>query len=292
MAPPKRTRSYRDSGTVSAAAVLAMCLTSGVTPAFSATAIASAKAVSWAAIDGCPGMSAQAKCDHRPVTRTEPRAWAASAAASTPGQSAGVAPPRLSPVSALRCSRARARTPTRTAAASTFATEAAEPAARSMSWRIASAGSPNVIMHRTGAVMPARRSATASSRSATPSQAAPPASAARAAGTMPWPYPSALTAASTWLPRTSSHSAATLAVIAPRSTKASLSIAVLSIAVTGSGTRPGAPGPGRRRRSGPGPGRRRHREIRPRLACPPGRAGTRPPGRPGQARGPGRAARR
>ena len=57
-----------------------MCLTSGVTPAFSASATASAKTASWAAIDGCPGMSAQAKWDHRPVTWTEPRAWAASAA--------------------------------------------------------------------------------------------------------------------------------------------------------------------------------------------------------------------
>ena len=39
----------------------------------------------------------------------------------------------------------------------------------------------------TGAVMPARRSASASSRVATPSQVAPPASAARADGSMPWP---------------------------------------------------------------------------------------------------------
>ena len=39
MAPPSRTRSYRDSGRVSAAAVLAMCRTSGVTPAFSATEV-------------------------------------------------------------------------------------------------------------------------------------------------------------------------------------------------------------------------------------------------------------
>ena len=43
--------------------------------------------------------------------------------------------------------------------------------------------------------MPAARSASASSSIATPSQLAPPASAARAAGTMPWPYPSALTTA-------------------------------------------------------------------------------------------------
>ena len=168
-----------------AAAVLAMCLTSGVTPAFSASATASANAVSWAAIDGCPGISAQAKWDHRPTTRTAPPAWAASAASTTPGQSARVAPPRVSPVSAFRCSRAV--TPARSAAPATRATKAAEPAVTSMPAAIASAGSPTAIRHSTGAVSPARRSATASARSAVPSQLAPPASAARAAGTMPWP---------------------------------------------------------------------------------------------------------
>ena len=83
--PPNRTRSSREPGTVSAAAVLAMCLTSGVTPAFSACAAASANASSWAAIDGCPGRSAQAKCDHRPATRSAPAAWAARAASTSAG---------------------------------------------------------------------------------------------------------------------------------------------------------------------------------------------------------------
>ena len=81
--------------------------------------------------------------------------------------------------------------------AATFAANATEPAVRSTSYLIASAGSPKVIRQSTGAVIPACRSATASARSATPSQLAPPASAARAAGTMPWPYPSAFTTAIT-----------------------------------------------------------------------------------------------
>jgi hypothetical protein len=130
-------------------------------------------------------MSAQAKWDHSPVIVTAPRAWAASAASTTPGQSAGVAPPRLSPVSAFRCSRAV--TPVRSAALAMAATKAVEPAVTSMPRRTASAGSPNAIRHSTGAVMPASRRATASVRSATPSQPAPPASAARAAATMPCP---------------------------------------------------------------------------------------------------------
>src|SRR6266511_2395129 len=51
---------------------------------------------------------------------------------------------------------------------------------------------------RIGALMPAARSSSASSRVHTPSQRAPAASAARATGSMPWPYPSALTTAMTW----------------------------------------------------------------------------------------------
>src|ERR1700747_2301838 len=60
-----------------------MCLTSGVTPAFSATAIASAKLASWAVIDGCPGTSAQAKGEHRPGTPIDP--WARARRGDHPG---------------------------------------------------------------------------------------------------------------------------------------------------------------------------------------------------------------
>ena len=64
-------------------------------------------------------------------------------------------------------------------------------------------------------------------------------------------------------------------------------------AVTGSGTRPAAPGPGPRPRSGPGPARRVRRSPGPpRPAARPGRAGRPPPGPPGRAQGPARAARR
>ncbi len=160
-----------------------MCRTSGRTPAFSAWATASPNAASWAATEGWPGMSAQAKWDHRPTTRTRPRSSAASAASMSPGQSAGVAPPRFSPVSASRCSRAGR--PARSAAAAILAAKAAEPAVTSMPASMAAAGSPIAISASTGAVMPARRSSSPSAASTTPSQVAPPASAARAAGTIP-----------------------------------------------------------------------------------------------------------
>ncbi len=157
MAPPNRTRSNRDSGTVSAAAVFAMCLTSGVTPAFSAVMTASVNASSWAGTDGCPGRSAQAKCDHRPTTWSRPRAWPSRAASTSRGQSARVAPPRLRPVSAFRCSRAGL--PAWPAAAATWATNPAEPADRSMPWAIASAGAPqgHQAEHRGGDPGPPQR---------------------------------------------------------------------------------------------------------------------------------------
>src|SRR4051812_28465062 len=70
--------------------------------------------------------------------------------------------------------------------------------------------------------MPASRSSRASFAAATASHAAPPACAARAAGTAPCPYPSALTTAQTVVDGpTCRASRATLRSIAARSTRAS-----------------------------------------------------------------------
>src|SRR6266496_220510 len=73
----------------------------------------------------------------------------------------------------------------------------------------------------TGAVIPAARRARASSMTATPSQLAPPSRAARALGSRPCPYPSALTTAMTsaGVPE---RNVATLRRIAARSTTASV----------------------------------------------------------------------
>ena len=104
----------------------------------SATARASLNAASWASIEGLPGSSAEAKCDQRPTTM-RPAASASLAAASTDGQSAGVAPPRLSPVSAFRWTRAGR--PATAAAAASRRTMSADPADRSTSAAMAAAWS-------------------------------------------------------------------------------------------------------------------------------------------------------
>ena len=102
-----------------------MCRSWAVMPMLSATARASLNAASWASIEGLPGSSAEAKCDHRPTTVTRPASSASLAAASSPGQSAGAAPPRLSPVSAFRWTRAGR--PATVAAAASRRTRSADP---------------------------------------------------------------------------------------------------------------------------------------------------------------------
>jgi hypothetical protein len=110
------------------------------------------------------------------------------------------------------------------AAAAISSTTHASPAETSTSAASASAqDSPGAAsQHRIRPVMPARRSSSASSSTAVPSQVAPPAWAARAAGTMPWPYPSAFTTVITAAGPAYSRRRATLARIASRSIRASL----------------------------------------------------------------------
>src|SRR3954468_45996 len=67
--------------------------------------------------------------------------------------------------------------------------------------------------------MPASRRVIASSSRATPSQEAPPSTAARPDGTIPWPYPSALTTAMSPAPVAWARRSPTLWRIAARSTR-------------------------------------------------------------------------
>ncbi len=171
----------QDSGSVSVAGVLARCRTSGRAPARSASATAARKAASWAGIEGWPGMSAQAKCDQMPGHRTSAarrlggqrggdqprpvgRAWrrSGSCRCRPPGAAARAArpggpPPRPAPTTA---GRARGQVDARR--------DGASCAGRS--------GPPS--RHSTGTVRPAARSASASAICTTPSQVAPPATAA------------------------------------------------------------------------------------------------------------------
>jgi len=71
-----------------------------------------------------------------------------------------------------------------------------------------------------GAVTPSRRIASASSRVATPSSAAPAASAALATWVAPWPYPSAFNTTITWAEPACSRRRRTLCAMASRSTTA------------------------------------------------------------------------
>lgn len=187
MAIPVRTRSKWDSGTVRVAGELAMCRTSGSTPAFSAYATMSRKVSSWAVIEGWPGSSAQAKWDHRPVTRTVPARSAARAAATSSGQSAGWQPARPSPVSALRWMRAVR--PAAVAASVTSRSAHIPLTDTSMSASIASRQGPPGVQsqHSIRPSSPAARRARASWGVAVPSQAAPASRAARAQGTAPCP---------------------------------------------------------------------------------------------------------
>lgn len=109
IAIPVRTRSKRASGRVRVAGELAMCRTSGSTPAFSACATMSRNTPSWAAIEGWPGSSAQAKWDQSPVMATRPAVSAVRASATSSGQSAGWHPLRPRPVSALSWIQAAGR---------------------------------------------------------------------------------------------------------------------------------------------------------------------------------------
>ncbi len=173
------------AGAVSVAAELARCRTSGDRPARSATCTASSKRPACAWLTGWSGPpSANAKWLQTPTTSTPS---VRAAAAHSAGQSAATAPPRDSPVSALRWTRATV--PVAAAAAAAAASSARSYTPRSTPAATAGArSSSGVNSHAsTGASMPAARRARASSRKATPSQAAPPASTAEALGTSPCP---------------------------------------------------------------------------------------------------------
>ncbi len=220
IAMPVRTRSKWDSGTVSVAGELAMCRTSGSTPSFSAYATIARYTSSWAAIEGWPGSSAQAKWDQSPVIRRCPARSAASASPTSSGQSAGWQPLRPSPVSAL--SWTRAGRPAAPAAATTSRSAHRPLTDTSMSASTASRQGPPGVhsQHMIRPPSPAARRANASCGVAVPSQAAPASRAASAQRTAPWPYPSDFTTAMSCAPAARSRRARTLARSAARSISA------------------------------------------------------------------------
>ena len=173
-------------GLVSVAAELARWRSGGRTPARSSSSHASTKRSCWARTVGCCGASAQARCDQTPVTSTAPSAHAAATRCTISDQSVRM-PPRPSPVSTFTWTRAGR--PRSCAAATTASSVQPLPTVTSMSASIAPATSaPGTKSQvRRGAVTPAARSSRASVSWATPSQVAPPSSAARAEGTRPWP---------------------------------------------------------------------------------------------------------
>ncbi len=139
-----------------------MCRTCGVMPCRSAAASASRNAASWVELAGCCGSSEQAKWLHRPTTSTVPSAAARAAAASSSDHDSAVAPPRDSPVSASRCTRAVR--PAVRAAATTSSSSHTAPTDRSIPWAIGAArSSPGATtIASTGASTPPARSASAS----------------------------------------------------------------------------------------------------------------------------------
>ncbi len=124
-------------------------------PACFARSEASSKALSWASMDGWPGMSAHAKWDQTPSTTISPSACALSAASISSGQAAADAPPREIPVSTLRWTFTVL--PVRLAAAAISSTSHGAPADRSTPLATASSsGSPGGISQAsTGAVIAA-----------------------------------------------------------------------------------------------------------------------------------------
>ena len=177
----------------------------------------------WAATDGCAGSSEQARWDQTPVTRPGRAAWARLAASTSAwpvvGMSATTAEARVElELDARRGSRRRRR--------------------RRRSRRAARRCTPrprHLPRPRRRTARPGRRASdrigprvAAGAQLRAPRRAGRPrasrrhhGAAARADSTMPWPYPSAFTTAIRSRPPTCSRRAATLALIASRSTIAS-----------------------------------------------------------------------
>ena len=196
-----------------------MCRTRGVSPAAATTSSAASKATSCSALVALLGASATAKCDQTPVTCIVPLPSSWAARSTSAGQSPAVAPLRPNPVSTF--SWTRARTPVAWDAAVRASSCHRELAVTSISSRTQATRSSSPGDHsqaRIGTVIPCWRSSAASDSRAVPSQSAPPAMAALAEGSSPWPYASALTTASSAAEGACERSTSTLAEIASRST--------------------------------------------------------------------------
>ena len=203
------------SGRVSVAAEFARCRTCGLSPGplGDAPAPSSERPRAGGRSVGWPGSSAYGEvATRRRPPRRRRRPAPSPRRRPAPASRRGWRAARPSPVSTLRCTRAvrpadaaRPRPPRRAARRRRRPTGRRRPRPP----RRAARPGPS-SQASTGTSMPAARSASASRAVQTPSQVAPPASAARADGTMPWPYPSALTTAITCAVRPRCGSAATL----------------------------------------------------------------------------------
>ncbi|CDC14641.1 unknown [Bifidobacterium pseudocatenulatum CAG:263] len=153
---------------------------------------------------GTSGASATAKWLHWPTICSTPSLASGTSLASAASNVAGVNPLRPKPESTFTCTRAVF--PRRRAAAATPSMPGNDPTEISISLSISSSKGTamplytHVRMWQRSGPMPALRSSSASCDCAVPSQVAPPASAASAAGIRPCPYASALTTPITAVP--------------------------------------------------------------------------------------------
>ena len=193
IAMPRRTQPSRASGSASAAWEAAMCVSAGVRPRRAASASASWKRARAARSSASLVLERWLKM---PTTRSLPMRSSRAASANAVGRSPGARPLRPRPVSTLSCTSAGRAADAAAAAAASWSRLEMPSSIPCATASVKDA--PGACSHaRIGASMPARRSASASPMSATPRRFAPPASAATAERTAPWPYPSALTTAIT-----------------------------------------------------------------------------------------------
>src|SRR5581483_4090687 len=216
MAMPQRTMSWCANGKRSVAALLAACEIAAGERRRTASANGM-KRSSWEAVNSSSS-SALEKWVIAPANSSRGAAAATRSATASARRSSRV-PSRPMPVSSLTCTRSGGPALASSASMNSWLQATSSALAASAT------GSSSALMApitRTVASIPSARSAIASSTVATASIAAPPASAARAAGTAPWPYPSPFTTAHRRAPGgRSRRSRVTLRWIAATLTRAS-----------------------------------------------------------------------
>ena len=229
---PGRTIVKCAAGAERTAALFARCTSAGRTPAAASASTAARKRSTWARAEAVSTASAEAKWEKTPAMD---RPGSSRTAAPKAPTSAGSRPSRVMPVSTLIWMPI-IRPAARAAAASASAAARVQTAtSRSPATTAVSSPGKAPPSTTTGPRTPARRSSVPSSTVDTPSAAAPASTKARAAATAPWPYPSALTTASTFTPGpTRSRAARRFVRSAPRLTSATVGLPWMSCIRSGS----------------------------------------------------------